>query len=499
VSDLAAARVSAAIFVSMIAFIVIAGYPKEQSDFSRSFFMTHKAFFIAILYGIVIMSGTSGVAGAVRTLLYRRLSSKVFMYIGTIAGFLAFTIFLGYFPDFRKGNTDEHREVAQKHPRFVEVLFEYIMIPIMLALTIVLMAWAGKTVMTGMGSSFVRLSSIASSFAFGGIWLHIMVTHYKTGLASFYRKVYPLAALIILAFEAWALVTQLQKSGLKITEYIFIMIWVVAFGSALLLIFLKERAHFAIAALTCVIAVISVMPFVGYRPMTVSAQVSRLEKLLSRQGMLSGEKISPAASEPDRNARESITDAVSYLANVQDAKLPPWFDRNLRESDVFMSKFGFAQTWPEPESIYQPGENMGTAIHLSAQSIDISGYRWALNFDEGYGKGVNSVVLKGDKGSYDIYWNINLPGGIPSLKILLDGRVILEQNLNSYVDRITGKYPPGKTNSSEATLDDMSIVLETQEVKVMLVFRNIEISIDPQQDNINYWFSLESLYMKEMP
>ena len=72
----------------------------------------------------------------------------------------------------------------------------------MLALTFVLLAWAAKTILGGMAdSSFIVLSSIATAYALVGIWLHIMVTEYDLTLAKFYRKVYPLAALVILAFE----------------------------------------------------------------------------------------------------------------------------------------------------------------------------------------------------------------------------------------------------------------------------------------------------------
>ena len=45
----------------------------------------------------------------------------------------------------------------------------------------------------------------------------------------------------------------------------------------------------------------------------------------------------------------------------------------------------------------------------------------------------------------------------------------------------------------------MSIVLEVPEVTVMLVFDNIDINVNPQEDIINYWMNLRSLYMKEKP
>ena len=335
--------------VSGFAFVIMAAQPKEQSDFSRSLFMTQKAFFIALIYGGVIMAGTSAVAGAFEALIYNDMSSKVYQYIATIVFFLAFTIFVGYFPDFRKGAVDEKREIAQKQPRFVEILFEYIMVPIMLALTAVLLVWAGRSIITGEETSFIQLSSIATSFAVVGIWLHVMVTSRESGLAKFYLRFYPVAALLILAFEAWALAEQVSRYGLKVTSYSFALLWIIAVAAAVLLLAMKAKSHTIIALITCALAVFSVLPVLGYQALPVASQVSRLEKLLVSQGMLQDDKLIPAASEPDKAVRENITDAVNYLATSRDAKLPAWFDTSLVNSDTFREKLGFEQTWPEPE------------------------------------------------------------------------------------------------------------------------------------------------------
>lgn len=500
VSFIAASRVSAAIFVSFLTFVMFAGYPKEQSDFSRSLFMNHKAFFIALIYGIVIMSGTSGVAGAVRALLYRDMSSKVYMYIGTITGFLAFTIFVGYFPDFTKGINDEHRIVAQKQPRFVEVLFQYILVPIVLAMTVVLLLWAGKTILGGMRANFIRLSAIATSYAVGGIWLHIMVTHNEVSITKFYKKFLPLTALLILAFEAWAFIIQLQKYGLKTTEYNFIVVWIVAFTSSVLLILKKEKAHHIIVAITCVMAILVVMPVIGLYDLPVTAQVNRLEKLLVNHGMLEGGNITPAAQEPEKEDREAITDSVSYLARHENTKLPTWFDKKLISINNFEKTMGFAQTWPELDYYYEesPSDYMSTSLFLQSMAIEISGYDWALNLQDFSEKGTNGgITLEGIKGTYEIFWMINPTNNISSLEIKLDDRIIMENDMNDYIDKITEKYPPGISSSKEVPFDDMSLKLESPEISVLLVFRNVDINVNTREDVINYHLYLEALYMKE--
>lgn len=501
VSEIAGMRISAAIFVSYIIFIILAGYPKDQSDFASSFLMSHKAFFIALIYGGVIMAGASGVAGAIQALLYRQMSVKVYEYIGTLVGFLAFTIFVGYFPDFRKGIVDKKRENAQKQPRFIEILFENIMIPIVLALTVVLLLWTGKTIVTGMHYSFIQLSGIATSFAVGGIWLHIMVTHNDAWLPKFYKRVYPFAALVILAFEAWALVIQLNKSGLKITEYTFALIWIDALAAAILLLILKAKSHSIIAVLTCVIAVVAVFPVIGYQALPVNSQLSRLENLLISQNMLVDNQLKPAATTPELTVRESITDAVGYLAYAEAAKLPAWFDKGLGRNELFKDTFGFDQTWPEPDDLYATGPVgfMGTSLILPNGPIDISGYHWAIRLQnfEGNVKEQASALISGNKGQYQIDWILDVQTGIPTLRIKLDNQVILERNLKFYVDQLSEIYPPSDRGLVSAELEDMILEIETDDVRVMLIFNNVEINVDMRNDQVNYWINLNMMYFEE--
>jgi len=499
VSALAAARMTAAITISFLAFIYFAGYPREVSDFARSFFMTHKAFFIALLYGSVLMAGTSGVAGAIRALLWEGMSEKVYMYLATLIGFLAFTIFAGYFPDFRSGADDERREVTQSQPRFVEVLLEYILVPVMLALTVVLLLWAGRTILGGMNVPFFELSSIATSYTVGGIWLYILVTHNQSSLAKIYRRVYPIAALIILVFEAWALVLQLEKFGLKAAEYSFAIVWVVALVSAVLLLFIKEKAYPAIVAMICAMAIITVLPVVGVHALPVNAQLSRLERTLVSQGMLQGDQVNPAPTPPEQSVRESITDAVSYIAGAQNAKVPAWFDKNFNQPDVFKNKFGFEMTWPQAEPIKGPQGYLSTNLSLPSQGIDISGYRWVLLLGPSSDKGQGSATVQGDRGVYRVDWNFEPPNNVPLVRVSLDDRVILEQDLNSYIDRLMAKYPLSERPQQAATVEDMSLKLESPEVELLLLFGYVDISLDVRSDTHTYWFSLSGVYMNEKP
>lgn len=497
-SDVAQARVTAAMLVSLLAFIILAGAPQDRSDFARAFFMTHKAFFIALIYGVVLYAGGAGVAGAVEALLYRNMSGKVYMYIGTVAGFLAYAIFIGYFPDFSRDSDDPKRETAQKQPRFIEILLEFIICPLALALTAVLLIWSGKTALTGEQVPFLRLSSIAAAFATVGLWLHIMVTHAQSGLARFFRKSFPFAALVILIFEAWVLFVQVEKWGLKTAEYFFILVWILTMASALLLILMRGRSHGIIAVLLSALAVFSVLPGLGYHALPVKMQVDRLEKLLTAQGMLSDDVpavLTPASSEPERAVREAVTAAVDYLAYARDARLPSWFDRQMAEYGVFEKIFGFTQTWPGSDPGAQPGDYVGTYLYLPAGAVDVSGYRWAVNTQGG--RMDMPVTVEGDRGVYEIFfWNME-SGRAPVLRIDLDGRTVHEEDMRAYFDEVLAQYPPGNTKSSEASMEEMSYSIEIPEAKILLVFENVSVNTNTATGVTDYWLSLWMLCLSD--
>ena len=498
-SDLSEMRMIVAMLVSFLAFLVSAGWPKEEPDLAKSLFMTHKAFFISTIYGIVLWGGTSSVAAAIQALLYQGMSYNVYSYIAALTGFLTFTIYLGYFPDFCNAESDERRVVAERQPRFIEILFGYIMVPIMLALTIVLLLWAVRIVTQGVWPSFMRLSGIAASYAIGGIWLHAMVTHHEGKMSVFYRKYYPFAALIILGFEAWALVVQLGKYGLKTTEYYFCLTWIFAVVSVILLVLFKAAAHRKIIILIAALAICSVLPAIGYNALPVKAQTTRLEKMLVSQNMLLDGKLVPARAEPSEKIREGITDAVNFLAYSTDAELPVWFEKNFANGEVFKNKFGFKQTWPKDDSFYGTMNRvyLSTSLYLSATPMDIKGYDWVLKPQKFQEQGLPWGEIKGSKGTYKLTWTNNKQDGTPSLKVTMDGRVLLEQSFKDYIAKIETAYPPVDSKSHAAGLADMSVKLETPEVNIMVVFGEVHINLNNRENKNNYNLNLDAIYLQE--
>lgn len=501
ITMLASGRMGAGIFISFLAFLLLAGEKEEALDFQSSVFMTMKAFFIALLYGLVILAGVSGVFGAIRTLIYPDLSLNVFGYTASISLFIGFSIFIGYFPNLRKGVKDPHRDVAENQPRFITVLLEFILVPIMLALTVVLIIWALLTIIGGMDTRFINLYSIATSFAFGGLLLHILITKNETSIAKFYKKVFPFAALFILLFEAWALIIQLNKFGLKTTEYLFIIVWIIAFASSILLILKQAKAHRLMVYLTAAFTVVSVLPIVGFTDLPFSQQTNRLETVLKQENMIQGEKIVKAETMPSRANREKITDSVDFLVNSTRNNYPNWFEPKKLNYENFQKTLGFAPVYPDQNPDGQ-SDGVPTTLTMLPGVMDVSDYQWSIsvmNFQKDAG---NGATFRGKAGEYEIIWNQLIDGAIPTLEIKLDNKTILTEDLTTYVDATLEKYPLGTNAELESGSQDLIYHVESAEVSVTLVFDTISIfrsaaNEGASNQQMNYYLSLATMFLNE--
>ncbi len=496
-TDISQSRIVIAIAISLIAFVSAAAYPKDQFDFSRSLFMAIKAFFVALIYGLVIGGGTAAIAGAIEALLFPSMSSTVYAYLSTLAGFLAFTIFVGYFPDFDPLENDPKKLTAGDQPRFIEILCEFILIPIMLAFTLVLLVWVIRILLPGDAPLVDILSGTIGSYAVASIFLHILVTHYDSKLARFYRQITPYALVVILAFAFVSLSRQIRMDGLNTEYYWFILIALFSLVSAVLLALKKQKAHVPMALLASILLLVSVLPLVGVAELPVRSQIRRLESILEDEGLLTNGTLTPATEEPSNEVRAKITNAVSFLAWSDIDDLPPWFNREMRDPDVFRRSFGFSmQGYTET-----PGQDyISTSLMLPNLSLDISDYELILQLDgQGKGEPDNAVLTAeavGTDGNYEFTWSAR-SSSIPDITLTLDGNEIYSNSLADYADQILEQYPLSLENRWTPTTEDMTYRIDTGDQSILLVFDTITINQAPGDDTLSYWFDLMLIFISE--
>ena len=361
----------------------------------------------------------------------------------------------------------------------------------MIALTVVLLIWSVRVAFQGIDVSFNRLSGIASSYVIIGIWLHIMLAKHGSKLAEFYKKAYPFAGVLILVFEAWALFVQINKFGLKTAEYSFLMIWIFASIAVLLLIFSKDKAYENISIVAVVIAVIWVLPILGYQDITFNSQLNRLEKILIAEEILVDNKIIAKDEELEYIKRGQITDAVDFISYSQKTNTPDWFKKDLSDEEIFKDTFGFEKTY----GVYEEDEEYSSSnFRLNTDVIDISDYSLSLNID--LNEEIDSIKsFKGEKGEYSIETKNNAKG-IPNIEVKFEDKTIIQKDLEEYLSELFIKYPLEETREKELPFEDMNLILEGEDLSIMLVFNRIDIYSDKIQDITDYYINFQGIYVK---
>ena len=490
-STIAVSRVVVATFVSAVLFVYLISMSKIVDNFSDAFFISHKAFVISAIYGLVLLLGIFGVLAAIEALIYRGMSSHVYSYFAIAIAFVAYSVFLGYFPDFKGTEKTDEIKVSEQQPRFIVVLFANILVPIMLALGIVLLIWSVQVLFNGIDVSFQQLSSIASTYVIIGIWLHIMVANHDSKIANFYKLVYPFSGLLILALQAWALIEQIGKVGIQNSEYSFAMLWIFALISVIILILLKSKPYRKIAITAMVISTIVVMPIIGYQDITFKSQVGRLEKTLKEKDLLIDNSIVKANKNIDETAKYEITDAVRFIVYSEKTNKPVWFVDNLNDDTIFKNTFGFDMTY----GIHtEPNDYFWYTLTLKPTTVDISDYSISLNTNTEVN--INNITrFDGPSGQYEVIWETE-GRKTPKITIKLNNTVIIEKELKDYIDQITKKYPYVDVEFREVPLEDMSVVIENDTIEMLIVFNDIGLYIDKPADTIEYSVSVGGLFIK---
>lgn len=491
-SSIAMARISVAIFISGVAFVYLVSKAQMIDSFSDSFFINHRAFIISAIYGLVIMAGLSGVLGAFEALVYPAMNYRIYSYLGVIVGFVTYTIFLGYFPSFRGLEDKEEIEKIKEQPSFIYVLFEYILIPILMALTVVLLIWTLRVILSGLDVPFSQLSSIASSYVIIGIWLHIMVASHKSKLSKFYKQIYPFAGILILAFEAWALIVQVNRLGFTRTEYSFFMIWIFASISILLLLVLKKGAYRKMAITAVIISILWVLPVIGMEDITFSSQLNRLEEHLISEGLLVGENLIAKDTEIKQEKRGQITQAVDFISYSEKTNLPIWFTEGLNEEKIFKETFGFEKTYGVYEDF---SEYYYANFVLDTNSIDISNYKLSINV-LAYERKSDDIYFEGEDGTYEMTW-LHGDSGVPKLTVSYEGDIIIEEDMQEYIGSLLTKYPPQEMGGRVKSLpfEEMSLVVEKEDISLLVVFSNIE-AYYMEEGEPDYYLNPHGIYVK---
>lgn len=467
ISNLTTARTGVIAFVSLLSFIYLTHKEGIFSSFSEAFFFFNRTVLLSFFYFIVIALGSTAVAAALEALVFNNLTEKIYMYLVSTSAWSSFLMFLSNYKIVK--NTGVFNQ-SLSQSRISTILFVKVLIPIHIAYSLVLVLWILRILLTGVWPSFIEQSSIATIFIGCSLWLHIILGNYKQDFISRYRRFICYMNLFVLIVQLIAIFKQVSIEGVMTIEYNFILLWIVATISFASLLRRYIDYKLTIYSL-CLIAVISVAPYIGHQTLPPMYQDMKLRHTLEENGMLVDNVVMPSDLVVGKEEQDYIYKAVTYLIRQQEYALPSYLNMEMSKHEVFKEKFGFT---------YRQYENLDVdffTVSLDEKLINISEYDYILTGDQIYAG--NEITDENRHIRVQLEYNEQ---SFPTIKITHLDEVTVVDDYVEFKSRLEMSY----TSESRVHYDELSYVKENDSVSIRIIFSRVSFKKNNREVSVEY-------------
>ncbi|WP_438318070.1 DUF4153 domain-containing protein [Sporosarcina sp. FA9] len=353
-----------AIFALIMAFIWIPTI-KSKVTFNEAFMSAFKAFFITLLYTLVIAGGLSLIIFAVDNLLFS-VNDKTIPHILSIVFTLFSPIFFLSFTPLFLGKKDETlttKELMQReerienaisYPNNLRILISYIIIPLTTVYTIILLAY----VLLNLGGDFWTknlLEPLLVSYAVTVIIVYILSSELENKFASLFRKIFPKVLIPIVLFQTIASILKINEMGITYGRYYVILFGFFAIVAGSVFSFMPVRKNGVIVIVLIILSAISITPPIDGFTVSRVNQTNLLESTLIENNMLVNDKVISNANASIED-KKLITNTVRYLNNMDYAKDITWLPNDVLNYNKFEKTFGFAETYDQIDGSQNQGQ-----------------------------------------------------------------------------------------------------------------------------------------------
>lgn len=473
-------RTSVAIFALVIAFIWVPVI-KNRVSFNESFIAVFKAFFHTALYTGVALSGC-GIVITTINLLIVSVSDKVMMYTAdTIILVFAPVFFLSLIPEYPGeidailepeviAKRDETQKDAVSVPKFLAILIEFIIIPLTLAFTVILVIYIIINVRGEFWTNNL-LEPMLVSYSITVIIVYILSGTLEKKFVKLFHKIFPKILVVIVLFQIAASILSLSETGVTHSRYFVIIFGIFAACAGIAMSILPLRKNGIIALLFIAAAIITMVPPTDAFSVSRRSQTERLNKALSKNDMLSGDKVTPK-SDISEDDKLTIAYAVEYLERMDYMDkiryIPDDFEVYRDFEKVFGFDMGKALTSYNVKSVN---------VYLAEDAVlDISGYNYMVRTYISSGEAENNRGSKTDFRFTDSKGTFQLEKRFEHGKVLLvltdsSGKDVVVFDTDSIFDRFEG-YENSKLGMTPAQAEFTSENSKAA-IRVIVQFANI--------------------------
>jgi len=405
------------------------------------------AFAATYFYSLVLFMGLAAILYTINTLFSAGIPGEVYLDIWLIVvGIFAPAYFLAGVPAY--GAEYESGD----YPQFLQILFLYIVMPLLAVYTAILYLYFFQIIITrhwpaGIVSHLVLWYSLVST----GVIFAIYPLKERNRWVQLFIGYFPKLILPLLLMLFVAMGIRIRAYGVTENRYLVLAGGLWSTGTMLYFALKKDNRNVIVVLSAALVALLVVTgPWSAYAVSKYS-QNKEFKELLLKNDMLVAGQIVPSSTIPQAD-KERITSIINYFHydhSLADLKfLPPGFTLEQMEE-----VFGFDLTYGSWGQYFRH--------HLDGEPrlLAVADYDYYLPLFAGWHDGME--VKEGELAISYTY---------PVLKIEREGQTIYERDLEEVALGIHAAH------EGEVVLDkeDMALVEENEQVRVMLLFQHID-------------------------
>lgn len=378
------------IYFTLIAALVVGtsfvGKFNYHKDFVVYVAKILRAFIISNIYSFIVFVGISGIIFALNSLFKFNFGSSVYLRVA-IFSFILFNVvtFFSDFPKVRDSFTD------YKYPKAFRILLVYIITPIVIIYTAILLAYFVKILVLWQIPNNLIVNLVIWFASFSIVYLFFLSRVDSITFINKFKIVFPFTLFPLLGMMFFAIYLRIKEYGMTENRYIVIAVGLWIFLSLIYYIFYRENSNISIPIFLSVIILITGIGPASATSLSIRSQNARFENLLRDNKMIAGEEIKPNIN-IESDAKSQIVDIVSYMVRTDRVDKLSYMPKDFKLSeDSFTKLFGFSNIIESKNYLgYSYTDNLPTDSELGFD-IDIEGYKHLI-----YVYSLDDVVTSGN-------------------------------------------------------------------------------------------------------
>lgn len=471
-SEISSIRSLVLYFTFSVTFIAIPTI-KSPYTFSETLIPFIKSLFSSLLIAIVFYIGVAAVLGAFSTLFtplsfewFARASALIFTLVAPIYFLSGIPLYID------KEETDTVND-ALLRPTLLSVLIDYIVVPLLLIFSVLLIAYIGINI-TGEFWLDNLIEPMLISYVTIGFITLFLTEHSTKSWVGLFNRYFPYLLLVIAVFQSISSSIKSFELGLTHGRYFVLLFGIFAISGVLIYAFFKSFKK-VIPFILVTLGLISILPFIDAVSIGIASQVRQVEAIID-QDQLDGASENLSSIDFSHDEMVQISYSFSYLEQANALDRLEWLPDNFNYYNQFQSFFGFDPyyyaNYNEDGLIQDPSARDYVYVELDETIplvLPVADYDEAVFFATywlNHTPGENTVDLTRSNTELEI----TADDSVLALEIMEDGELLINYDLSFLRDEI---YELSETGQS-LTLEELSFTDENEEVEVTVVVNRLE-------------------------